>query len=171
MTCLKLELSNYFCFHLESWMFEVKTDAQEWCRSQPPDKNTSNRVFTSVKSNNCCFACRKLNFTVCIWWTQSKTPPETVFKSLASNLHWNCSLNLSCLSSFSGEDFLDHQVHVWQLRQHLPGKLIYVIAFSKAPLLPCLPLKEESIWLKWVRVGTLTKFFTVKVFKLHILTC
>lgn len=30
------------------------------------------------------------------------------------------------LSPCSGEDFLDHQVHVWQLWQHLPGKWIPV---------------------------------------------
>lgn len=48
------------------------------------------------------------------------------------------------LSPCSGEDFLDHQVHVWQLWQHLPGKWIPLVVFSKAS-----SLQAESIGLQW----------------------
>lgn len=80
-----------------------------------------------------------------------------LLKTCTEIVPWICGF----FSSFSGEDILDHQVHVWQLWQHLPGKLIHITVFCKAPLLLCLPLQEESIRLQWIRVGTLTKFLTV----------
>lgn len=46
-------------------------------------KNVPISEFAIVKSNDCSFASRKFNCTVRICWTQSKTPPETIFKSLA----------------------------------------------------------------------------------------